>query len=687
MNDALSNFSQIFKRDGYGVSITFQGALSTGSIANTGIADANMRAQAAKAYLEVDPIATTKSQVNTEGKLTQGQSFILTGKLGSRQFDFSAGAHVSEMVTAIKNVAASTGIDAALTFNSNQEINVANDTLVTTNSIGLVDAGAVTNANIYENYKVLGDGTYGVIADTVTVAGAANIHFGRNTDGNGNIYAKYVMDVTGTNGAWEFYKDESLSAESLIGSSAEDGTGFQARNNSGFAAGDIALVANANAAYGDVVKINVGNVAMDGDNVISQSDSDIFDFDTSTAAGVQLGVNTDNIGKLYFKAVWGATAGDVEIYAYKDPLMREEDLVAKTAQPVTGAAAGNAILLDSIWNDEHTSSTGLGISLTLDAAPPINETTTFEIQFKNQGMRIFASEYGSDNFVQVQQTAGSLFTQYENAADAKSARVIQAGETFRLNGQDATVNVNGKQMKTDGLKLVVATQDIMANLSFNAGKTGTTTLAQVGYGEGSIFSKNTALTFSKAERTNDGSANDNFSALLNNACHTTQETVGNFNGGMQLQLGEGSGDQERTVIGFKSMAVTNLGRIEVTQQFDKSKAIVETRSVSVQDIMGGQIASLSNDPSLAMKVIEKTISDVSELRAQIGAVQANMLQANENNLRVAIENITKTESDIRDTDMAAEMTEFTKNQVLANAGVSMLSQANAQAQNVLQLLR
>ena len=250
-------------------------------------------------------------------------------------------------------------------------------------------------------------------------------------------------------------------------------------------------------------------------------------------------------------------------------------------------------------------------------------------------------------------------------------------------------------MKTRGLTLDLATQDVMANLTFNAGKTGSTTIAQVGYGEGSVFSKNTALTFSRTDMDADGvdqatvytGANVGFNALLNNACHNTQEIVGNFNGGMQLQLGEGAGDQNRTVVGIKNMATTNLGRIEVTGNFDKGKSVIETRSFSVQDIMGGQAASLATDPTLAMKIIEKAISDVSETRALIGAVQANMLQTNENNLRVAVENITKTESDIRDTDMAGQMTEFTKDQVLSNAGISMLSQANAMSQNVLQLLR
>ena len=55
---------------------------------------------------------------------------------------------------------------------------------------------------------------------------------------------------------------------------------------------------------------------------------------------------------------------------------------------------------------------------------------------------------------------------------------------------------------------------------------------------------------------------------------------------MQLQLGEGSGDQERTIVGIKSMSTAQLGRIEVTQQFDKSKAVIETKTLSIQDVMG-----------------------------------------------------------------------------------------------------
>ncbi|MBP5232246.1 MAG: flagellin, partial [Planctomycetes bacterium] len=66
--------------------------------------------------------------------------------------------------------------------------------------------------------------------------------------------------------------------------------------------------------------------------------------------------------------------------------------------------------------------------------------------------------------------------------------------------------------------------------------------------------------------------------------------------------------------------------------------------------------------------------------------QSNMLETNANSLKVAMENIEKTESYIRDTDMATESTEFTKNQVLVQAGTSMLAQANQLTASALSLI-
>ncbi|CAM5442243.1 hypothetical protein BSAF29S_05730 [Bacillus safensis subsp. safensis] len=73
-------------------------------------------------------------------------------------------------------------------------------------------------------------------------------------------------------------------------------------------------------------------------------------------------------------------------------------------------------------------------------------------------------------------------------------------------------------------------------------------------------------------------------------------------------------------------------------------------------------------------------------RSKLGAVQ-NRLEHTINNLGASGENLTAAESRIRDVDMAKEMSEFTKNNILSQASQAMLAQANQQPQNVLQLLR
>jgi flagellin len=93
---------------------------------------------------------------------------------------------------------------------------------------------------------------------------------------------------------------------------------------------------------------------------------------------------------------------------------------------------------------------------------------------------------------------------------------------------------------------------------------------------------------------------------------------------------------------------------------------------------GGNLANLST--------IDSAIKNVSSIRANFGAVQ-NRLEHRLNNLATYQENLTASESRIRDVDMAAEMTKFTKLNILQQAGTSMLAQANQAPQGVLSLLR
>jgi len=88
----------------------------------------------------------------------------------------------------------------------------------------------------------------------------------------------------------------------------------------------------------------------------------------------------------------------------------------------------------------------------------------------------------------------------------------------------------------------------------------------------------------------------------------------------------------------------------------------------------------------AIGVLDAAIKTVSNKRADLGAIQ-NRFDHTINNLNVAVENLTASESRIRDADMAQEMVQFTRNQILSQAGTAMLAQANQASQGVLSLLR
>jgi flagellin len=105
---------------------------------------------------------------------------------------------------------------------------------------------------------------------------------------------------------------------------------------------------------------------------------------------------------------------------------------------------------------------------------------------------------------------------------------------------------------------------------------------------------------------------------------------------------------------------------------------------SVNNISLIDVATNAED---AITVLDKAIADVSSLRSSLGATQKNTLESSIASLGVASENIAASESSIRDTDMAAEMVEFTKYQILQQAGTAMLAQANQAPQALLSLLQ
>ncbi|MBO3130019.1 flagellin [Dermatophilus congolensis] len=108
---------------------------------------------------------------------------------------------------------------------------------------------------------------------------------------------------------------------------------------------------------------------------------------------------------------------------------------------------------------------------------------------------------------------------------------------------------------------------------------------------------------------------------------------------------------------------------------------MDTAGLSINGLTVTSAAGLKS----ALGKIDKAIGKVSDQRADLGALQ-NRLDHTIKNLGVSSENLAASESRIRDTDMAKEMTSFTRSQILQQAGTAMLSQANQSSQGVLRLL-
>lgn len=151
-----------------------------------------------------------------------------------------------------------------------------------------------------------------------------------------------------------------------------------------------------------------------------------------------------------------------------------------------------------------------------------------------------------------------------------------------------------------------------------------------------------------------------------------------------------------------SAVAVSIGQVVVgSAQFQIGGNAYQTASLSLGNYAASQLGagvvsgvnlanldlSTSAGATNAILVVEKAIEDITRARGQIGNFQRNVLESSVRSLGVARENLSATESSIRDADVAEEMTKFTKYQILQQAGMAVLTQANASPQAVLSLLQ
>ncbi len=250
--------------------------------------------------------------------------------------------------------------------------------------------------------------------------------------------------------------------------------------------------------------------------------------------------------------------------------------------------------------------------------------------------------------ISVVQTAEGALTEVHSMLQRMRDLTVQAG-----NGSNSTESVAASQAEVDQLSKAI--NDISGRTSFNGkdllkgdgtGTAGTPAVAAVA-----------AVAASDGPDGINGTADDVAAVAAVAAAPAVAGTAG-ADSTLTFQVGANAG--ETLDVKLKDTSTAALG-------------------------LDGLVLGAAGT-SASLTAIDAAIKTVSTFRGDLGATQ-NRLEHTINNLNVTSENLTASESRIRDTDMAKEMTNFTRSQILTQAGTAMLAQANSAPQQVLQLLR
>jgi flagellin len=326
-----------------------------------------------------------------------------------------------------------------------------------------------------------------------------------------------------------------------------------------------------------------------------------------------------------------------------------------------------------------------GISVAQTAEGALNEVTS--ILQRMRDLSVQAANEGSQD-PSAKQAAQKEFDQLNNELD-RIGTTTSFGKSKLLDGSFG----NAEQVKGTAVTGAVPT----GALSFKiTDLDGTSLSPAIDVATAGVGANGTAKDV-------ENQINDAMSAALKAAGYTgdevkvkldvskdhTQYTT-TFSGSKGFTLAEGTGTDLATITNSAADLESDPGVNTNNGTFQIGANAGETMSISINEIsatkLGTQGLNLSNDPKAAITALDTAIQTVSDQRATLGAYQ-NRFEHTINNLNVSVENLSASESRIRDTDMAQEMVQFTRSQILTQAGTSMLSQANQASQNVLSLLR
>jgi len=232
-------------------------------------------------------------------------------------------------------------------------------------------------------------------------------------------------------------------------------------------------------------------------------------------------------------------------------------------------------------------------------------------------------------------------------------------------------------------------------------------LSQTTYGSQhsiNFFDPSGVLHTSSAASATGADAVFNVSVTTTSGVQTTLFTGGQGPGESGLSLSDREGNRivvnqngNSSIAAPTQVGVVTAGSVHfqigafANQSVAFSMPAVFAQNLGTGVVPNGSISSLDVTTQQgsydAMKIIDAAITQLAQARGELGSFQKNFLESTSRSLGIAKENLTSSESQIRDADMAQEMTEYTRVQILQQSGMAVLAQANQQPQQVLQLLK
>jgi len=272
----------------------------------------------------------------------------------------------------------------------------------------------------------------------------------------------------------------------------------------------------------------------------------------------------------------------------------------------------------------------------------IKSSDTIKISFVQNGKTITTSF-----------TAGSASTLSTIFTNADTAASTAAGTGYGFNTATTSIQA-GSFVGIDATGVSTYTADGTSAFSISATSSGTT-------GQISGFSISVSGT--------DGNVKKSINSTLDNFSETIRAQNASGNNALNLQIGTKS--NQSITVGLTDMRAQALG----LQGTDAMTGVVKNIDVTTRD-----------NANVAINVMDSAIQKALDEQTNIGAVESR-LDYTSSNLTTSSENVTSAESTIRDANMASEMTEYTKNNVLLQASQAMLAQANQGTSKVLSLLQ